>query len=234
MMIRTIILCLFVSTSIVTYGQRAIFDDGPESKLPLKEREELRLNRRSNYEKKLGLLVRAPQGFHEVSTFSMRSPDHSSSSDYIYANKDSSILIVIAILGRDSAVYAKDAAMAKKAPDFFAAWAKGAPNYTGVYDADLQWYINYHSRVDSSVFKPFYYASQRLKAYNVDNGAEFIKAYKEPYLNKYEIIRNVTLNKKYKGIIEIQYFKLHNTKADLEKQITSGYKMIYFNRIKSR
>lgn len=231
MIIRTIILCLFISTSIITYGQRVIVDNDPESKLPLKEREELRLNRRSNYEKKLGMVVQAPKGFHEVATYSMRSPEYSSSSDYIYVNKDSSIIIVIGIIGRDSTVYARDAEMAKKAPDFFAAWANGAPNYTGVYNADLQWYINYHSRVDSSVFKPFYYDPQRLKAYNVDNGVEFIKAYKEPYLNKYEIIRNVTLNKKYNGIIEIQYFKLHNTKADLEKLITSGSKMIYYNKV---
>lgn len=230
----TIILCLFISISIVTYGQRAIVDDGPESKLSFKKQEELRLNRRSKFEKKLGIVVQTPKGFHEMSTLSMRSPEYSSSSNYIYVNKDSSIMIVIAILGRDSTAYAKDAAMAKKAPDFFAAWAKGASTYTGVYDPDIQWYINYHSRVDSSVFKPFYYAPQRLEAYNVDNGVEFIKAYKEPYLNKYEIIRNVTLNKKYKGIIEIQYFKLHNTKADLEKLITSGSKMIFFNRIKSR
>jgi hypothetical protein len=137
------------------------------------------------------------------------------------------------LLGRDSTIYAKEALMAKRAPGVFAAWAKGAPNYTGLYDADVQWYINYISRVDSPVFKPFYYDPQCLKAYNVDNGVEFIKAYNEPYLNKYEIIRNVTLNKKYKGILEIQYFKLHNMKADLEKLITSGSNMIYFNKVKS-
>jgi hypothetical protein len=96
MMIRTMTLCLFILTSIVTYGQRAIVDDRPESKLALKEREALRLNRRSNYEKRIGLVVQAPKGFHEVSAFSMPSPESSSSNDYIYVNKDSSILIVIA------------------------------------------------------------------------------------------------------------------------------------------
>jgi len=227
-MIKTALLVLFSLLSINVNAQNPIIYDDPESYLPLAEQEELWLQRRQYKINKIGVSVHTPPSFSEISSFRILSPRNSSSSSYTFVNKDSTVLIVIALMQRDSVDYAKDAALATIHVGLFEHSVKGSPRYYEKYDPDLQWYINFKADIDSVVFKPVFYQSDQLKRFNAEDGVQFKKTYQDLHLGKYETARNITLNRKYRGIIEIQYFTVPNANVNIEKEVQMAAQMISF------
>ena len=222
------LLILFAILSLSAGAQNPVIYDGPESKLPLKEQESLWRQRKEYKVNKMGVTVHVPPGFTEISSFYFRPPDNSSSSSYTFVNSDSTAFIVIALLQKDSAGYARDEFASKLSSRLIRFSINGSTGYFSEYDPRFQWYANFSARLDSAIIKPYFYNPQELKRFNAEQGVVFKKMYKELYLGKYEIVRNITLNRKHRGIVEIQYFAKPGGKAELEEIIEGAPEMVSY------
>lgn len=167
---------------------------------------------------KMGVTVKTPSNY---TRYNARLPFfcYSSSMQFGFVNKDSSVFIGIALMATDSAYYKRDKEIGKiLRPDL--------PNY----DPNDQWWIGFKGSADSTFFKPVLYASKKLTKYNAENGVEFYKACRDLFLNRYRAERVIRLNKKYKGIIEIHYFLKVGAKNDIDKLVKDGAKMVFYNK----
>lgn len=182
-----------------------------------KENEQLRASQQTRVKNRIDMKINIPAGFKEVKNPEI--PNDASAVDYAFVNKDSTIFITIGLQPRDSLIYERS----KKS---FKMFMPQFPNY----EPDDQWKLNFKGRVDSSDFKPQMFAASRLRAFNADAGAEYkIKYISELYMNRYVPERVISLNKKFKGIAEIYFFKAPGTKSDINRQLKKAYRMIKYN-----
>nr|WP_068891086.1 hypothetical protein [Pedobacter panaciterrae] len=191
--------------------------DDPDIHLSQAEKEIARIGRLNYTTNKIGVNVTPPTGFSLLKT-KIEAPKNTSSIDYAFVNKDSTIFITIGLMPRDSIDYEQS----RKSFKMF------LPQFKN-YEPNDQWLINYNATVDSSSFRPRIFTLQLLKKFNAEGGVEFKKKKSNNlYLNKYVLERIIILNKRLRGICEIHYFKVPDAKFDVEHKIKTAYKMIRY------
>jgi len=126
---------------------------------------------------------------------------------YVFIKKDSSAAIIIVAMARDTASYLRY----KKTLNF---WHPG-----NRYDPDSVWRYNAKGVADT-VNHPFKtFSSHALQSSNADEGSEFFLDCSNIFMDNYQVARGIILNKKYRGITEIYYFKRVGSKVDIDKEI---------------
>jgi len=169
------------------------------------------------------ITVVCPKGYTEIkgpwNFFNCIAPNQNvlsgSTPNFGFIKKDSSVVITIAFIQRDSAVYKSDREL-----------FKGLKNY----DPDSVWRINFKYRVDSVNHSYMLFDKAKLKAFNADGGVEFNMNCTNLYMDNYNIAKAVTINKKYRGIVEIYYFTREHTKTDIEKEVGNASSMVSFKK----
>lgn len=190
----------------------------PITNIQSQSEEEIRLKREYYTLKKIGASVRPPLKFTRHLGL-LPFYCNTSTFQYAYVNKDSSVLIGISLMPTDSAFYKRDKEIGKMLHP-------GLKNY----DPNDQWKIGFKADVDSIHFKPIFYSEKKLRAFNAENGVEFYKTCPNLLLNKYKVARVIRLNKKYRGIIEIHYFIRNDANIDIEKLVNDCPQMVSYNR----
>ncbi|TSJ43972.1 hypothetical protein FO440_07265 [Mucilaginibacter corticis] len=173
------------------------------------------------------ITVACPKGYNEIKDpwtfFNCIAPNKEvlsgSNPNFAFIKKDSSVVITIAFIQRDSATYESDRALMKGLrPD----WKN--------YDPDTVWMINFKYRVDSVNHSYMLFDKAKLKPFNADAGVEFYMDCTNLYMDDYKIAKAVTINKKYRGIVEIYYFTRQHTKIDIEKELYNASSMVSFKK----
>lgn len=215
---KRLILLLLLPIYFNSFSQAIIVDD-PDSNLTLVEKEALRIKRLNYTTNKIGVTVNPPPDFRVLKENLPPPAIDFGVFYYAFLNNDSTILITIALMPRDSIAYEKD----RQSTKFF------MPQLSN-YNPNDQWLFNYRGTSDSTQFRPKFLDKEVLTKYNAEGGVAYRrKKLKKLYLGKYQIERNVLLNKSYKGIVEILFFKVPGAKTDVEDKIGTGYKMIKYN-----
>jgi len=212
-----ILLFLFLLHFHFASSAQSIIVDDPDTNLSHSEREALRKKRVNYSTNKIGVIITPPSDFNLLNR-SMEAPTNASSIDYAFINYDSTVIITIGLMARDSIDYEKD-------KETFKMFVPQFPNY----EPNDQWIINFGATVDSSNFRPRIYTTKLLEKFNAEGGVEYVKKKSNNlYLNKYVLERTIILNKRFKGICEIHYFKVPSAKIRLEHEIKTAYKMIKY------
>ncbi|MES2427639.1 MAG: hypothetical protein V4560_11740 [Bacteroidota bacterium] len=188
------------------------------------ELEEQRLNILQLGVKAMGVSVTTPAKYieinHSILPFICQAPPYPRMGSHIFfafLKKDSSVMITIALLERDSLDYVRDKATINRVrPDAI------------LYNPDKVWRYNFQDLADTINHKSQFYSAKKLKNFNADSGVEFYMTCTNLFLDKYKIERAIILDKKYRGIIEIYYFVRQNAVVNIKKELKNAPKMISY------
>jgi len=207
------ILCFIVFKS---KSQSLIVDD-PDMDLTTIEKEQLRIKRVDYTSNKIGVVVNVPKDFTLINE-TVQAPKDGTAVHYAFMSKDSLIFITVGLIPRDSIAYQKSRAT-------FKMFMPSVKNY----EPNEQWVFNFKGTADSTEYKPKLFESNTLKKFNAEAGVEFkSKISTDLYLGKYLRERSIILNKKFKGIVEIHFFKLQNSKTNIASIVNEAYKFIKY------
>ncbi|MES2829471.1 MAG: hypothetical protein V4687_15025 [Bacteroidota bacterium] len=223
---KAILLFLFAILSLTATAQ-PIIDDSPESKLPLAERRILWLKARQYKLDGLQLTVNTPPGFTEAPIFSLRSPFPGSSASYTFVNPDSTALIVVVLLRKDSAAFEKELLLSKASSTLVKHSINGMEGYHPESDPSYQWY-DHPGHLNASILKPHFFTANELKRFNAESGIMYTELRKKLHLGKYKTVKNISLNKKYRGNVDIEYFIKEGSNVSLEAIIENAPEMISY------
>ena len=206
---------MLLLVALSSAAQDIIVDDPFVGLTPV-EKEALRIKQLLSMETKMGISVNVPDNLYPI-TKQVPAPCRSSALDYLFVNADSSLLITIALMPKDSLEYEQDVLYYSR----FLSYRD--------YRPDRAWENNLKAIGDSTHFKPIFYSGQKLKAYNADVAVEFMKRECETlYLDKYKCTRAIILYRKYRGMLEIHYFVSDKKGVDASPYIRNGAQMISF------